>query len=335
MYILTVVNKELSLGKLDGVGDVRAKRLTKAGVFTIKDLVIRGSQEIKEICGFTDIEQASKLVQNAILKLEEMGELKTELTGTELLAYRNDIKRYTTGSEALDTLLGGGIEARAITEFYGEFGCGKTQVCETITALCNQPVIFIDTENTFRKERLIQIAKERGIPVEDLFDRIILQRVIDADHLMKIVEGLSEQVLEHGTKVIIVDSIIAKFRYEYLDRGHLADRQSSLKTILKHLNNIAEHLDVAIIVTNQVRSSPDPFHPDIVATGGHVLGHATTYRLWLKKAKDNKRIAKMVDSPSHPLGEVEFKLDKEGVTDFDKPKKVDNPVNESATEDSV
>ena len=335
MYINTVVDDRLSLGKLEGVGDIRAKRLKESGILTIKDLVIHGAESIKEICNFTDLEQASKLVQNAIKQLEEMGELKTEMTGTELLEYRKEVAKYKTGSLLLDKLLGGGVESKSITEFYGEYGCGKTQICETILALSDVPVIFIDTENTFRAERVAQIGKENGKDINKLFENLHVHKVIDADHLMKIIQELSEKIMTTGAKIVIVDSIIKPFRQEFIGRAHLADRQGNLKVILKQLGNIAEHLDVAVIITNQVLSSPDPFHPGLIASGGHIIAHTVTYRVWFRKGRDSKRIARFVKSCMHPAGEAEFKLDTMGVTDLIKPKmatKIDEGTDEQQAE---
>jgi DNA repair protein RadA len=154
------------------------------------------------------------------------------------------------GSAKLDSFLKGGIETQAITELAGEFGSGKSHICYTLCVTTNTPldrnglggnVIFIDTENTFRAERIFQIAELRGIsePDEALRKKYVC-KIYNTSHLEVIIQDLGKSIVEYKAKLIIVDSIIARHRAEFTGRGTLADRQQRLNIMLHKLNRLAE-----------------------------------------------------------------------------------------------
>ena len=117
-----------------------------------------------------------------------------------------------------------------------------------------------------------------------------------------------------NVKLVIVDSLMAHFRAEYVGRESLAVRQQKLNQHLHSLQQIANTYNVAVFLTNQVQAKPDSFFGSPTkAIGGHVLGHASTYRIWLKKGLAGKRIARLVDSPHLPEGECVFKITSEGI----------------------
>ena len=176
---------DLRLESLEGVGPVTSKKLSDAGVHNILDLVVRGPVDIAEITGM-DMDAAVKIVNKARLQLVENGQLQKEfVSATEIYKRRQDIGKISTGTNSLDTLFDGGIETQAVTEVYGEFGSGKTQLCHTLCVNVQKPkeeggldggVLYIDTEGTFRPERIVSIAKAKGIEPEKALDRIIVAK---------------------------------------------------------------------------------------------------------------------------------------------------------------
>jgi DNA repair protein RadA len=232
--------------------------------------------------------------------------------------------RCSTGSKSLDELLLGGIETQAVTEFYGEFGSGKSQICHTLCAMAKQPineggldggVIYIDTEGTFRPERLQQIAESRGFVLLEVLKKVSVCKVYNSSHLELIIKDLGKYINEFNAKLVIIDSIISLHRAEFIGRGTLADRQQKLNSILHKLVRVAEIFNIAIVITNQVLSSPDTFFGDPTkAAGGNVIGHTSTYRIYLRKSGEN-RIAKMIDSPYHPYSDIRITV--KGIDDLE------------------
>ena len=315
---------ELRLDSLAGVGPVTTRKLNDAGVHTIMDLIVRGPVEVAELTGM-DIDTAGKLVEKAREGLVEGGLIaKDFVSASELYKKRQSIGKITTGTECLDTLFDGGVETQALTEVYGEFGCGKTQFCHTMAVQVQKSkeeggleggVLYMDSENTFRPERIVSIAKANGMDPEKALDNIIVARAYNSSHQQLILEEASRMITENNIKLIVSDSAVGLFRSEYLGRGTLATRQQKLNRFVHLLVRLAETYNVASIMTNQVMSSPDQFFGDPTKPiGGNVVAHTSTYRIYFKKS-GKKRIARMVDSPHHPEQEVIFALGEEGVTD--------------------
>ncbi|MGI0082138.1 MAG: DNA repair and recombination protein RadA [Nitrosopumilaceae archaeon] len=316
--------EDLRLESLDGVGPVTSKKLSDAGIHNILDLIVRGPVEVSEITGM-DKEAAEKLVHKARQQLIEDGLLQKDfVTATEIYKRRLDIGKISTGTNALDTLLDGGVETQAVTEVYGEFGSGKTQFCHTMCVNVQRPkdeggldggVLYIDTENTFRPERIVSIAKSKGLDPEKVLDRIIVAKAYNSSHQELIMQEVGPVIKENNIKLIIVDSAVGLFRAEYLGRGTLSDRQQRLNKFMHLLTRTAEIYNVATIATNQVMASPDTFFGDPTRPiGGNVVAHTSTYRIYFKKS-GKKRIARMVDSPHHPEQEVLFTLTEAGISD--------------------
>ena len=315
---------ELALENLAGVGPVTTRKLNDAGIQNIMDLIVRGPVEIAELTGM-DIDSSSKICEKAREDLVKGGLIaKDFISASELYKKRQTIGMITTGTDALDTLFAGGIETQALTEVYGEFGCGKTQFCHTMCVQVQKPkaeggleggVLYMDSENTFRPERIVSIAKANGMDPEKVLDNIIVARAYNSSHQMLILEEASSLINENNIKLIISDSAVGLFRAEYLGRGTLATRQQKLNKFVHLLVRLAETYNIASIMTNQVMSSPDQFFGDPTKPiGGNVVAHTSTYRVYLKKS-GKKRIARMVDSPHHPEMDVIFALGEAGVQD--------------------
>ena len=335
--------EDLRLDILPGVGPVTTKKLSDAGIHNIMDLIVRGPVELAEISGM-DKDTAANIVEKARQALVEGGLLaKDFVSATEIYKRRQEIGRITTGTECLDLLLEGGLETQALTEVYGEFGSGKTQFCHTMCVTVQKPkeegglegtALYIDTEGTFRPERIVSIAKAHGMEPEKVLDRIIVARAYNSAHQTLILEEASQMIKENNVKLLIVDSAVGLFRAEYLGRGTLSVRQQRLNKFVHLLVRIAEIYNCAALATNQVMASPDVFFGDPTRPiGGNVVAHTSTYRIYFKKS-GKKRIARMVDSPHHPEQEVIFALAEAGVVDpdSDTKKKSTKPANHSKLE---
>ncbi|HEU05048.1 hypothetical protein LCGC14_1868410 [marine sediment metagenome] len=316
--------EDLRLDSLEGVGPVTTRKLSDAGIHNIMDLIVRGPVEISEITGM-DKDTAEKIVNKARQQLVEEGLItKDFVTATEIYKRRQDIGKITTGTNCLDTLFDGGIETQALTEVYGEFACGKTQFCHTMCIMVQKPkeeggleggVLYIDTENTFRPERIVSIAKANEMDPEKVLDNIIVARAYNSAHQTLILEEAGSVIKENNIKLLIVDSAVGLFRVEYLGRGTLSVRQQKLNHFVHLLVRIAETYNCAALATNQVMASPDVFFGDPTRPiGGNVVAHTSTYRIYFKKS-GKKRIARMVDSPHHPEMDVVFALGEAGVID--------------------
>ena len=247
-------------------------------------------------------------------------------TALEVDERRKDVGHISVGSKGFNDLIAGGIETQAITEVFGEFGSGKSQISHELAVTVQLPeelggldgdCVFVDTENTFRPERIKQIANGFELDLEDVLQRIHVARAFNSSHQILMVDKINE-LIQNGTnvKLVIVDSLMAHFRAEYVGRESLAVRQQKLNQHLHSLQQIANTYNVAVFITNQVQAKPDSFFGSPTkAIGGHVLGHASTYRIWLKKGLAGKRIARLVDSPHLPEGECVFKITNEGIVD--------------------
>jgi DNA repair protein RadA len=316
-------------------------KLKGAGIESIFDLAISIPHQLVEEGGIltgADAQVALEIVMKAKRALIDSGLLAKDFSSAaEILERRKNLLRCTTGSSNLDSFLKTGIETQAMSEIAGEFGSGKSQLCYTLCVTANMPgdkeglggnVIFIDTENTFRPERIHQIAENRGInDPEQILIKIYVCKIFNSGHLELIIQNLGKSIHEYKAKLIIVDSIISLYRAEFTGRGTLADRQQRLNTMLHKLIRLAEVYNIAVVVTNQVQSQPDNFlggsGDSLRATGGNIMGHASTYRILLRKA-GRDRIAIMIDSPCHASDQTRFTISERGVHDVEEKRATKN-----------
>ena len=323
---MTKEKKEIKrIEDLPGVGPSTAEKLREAGYDSLEAIAVASPIELKEIGGINEA-TAIKIIEAA----RNAVNIGTFMRADEYAKKREQISKLTTGSKNLDKLLGGGLETQAITEFFGEFGSGKTQVAHTIAVMAQLPreegglhgsVIWIDTENTFRPERIKQIAEARGLDPDEVLKRIYVSRAFNSNHQMILVDKAEDIIKElkdtdYPVKLIIVDSLMAHFRSEYVGRGTLAERQQKLSKHLADLHRLADLYDIVVYVTNQVQAKPDAFFGDPTRPiGGHILAHSATFRVYLRKGKQGKRVARLIDSPYLPEGEAIFQIIDAGVTD--------------------
>ncbi|WP_202319778.1 DNA repair and recombination protein RadA [Archaeoglobus neptunius] len=323
--------KIIELEDIPGVGPETAKKLRDAGFSTVEAVAVASPSELASVGGITE-GNAVKIIQ-AARKLANIGGFES---GDKVLERRKAVRKITTGSKDLDALLGGGVETQAITEFFGEFGSGKTQICHQLAVNVqlsedqgglNGSVVIIDTENTFRPERIIQMAEAKGLDGNEVLKNIYVAQAYNSNHQMLLVDNakeLAEKLKKEGkpVRLIIVDSLMSHFRAEYVGRGTLADRQQKLNRHLHDLMKFGELYNAAIVVTNQVMARPDVMFGDPTKpVGGHIVAHTATFRVYLKKSKDDLRIARLIDSPHLPEGEAIFKVTERGIEDAEEDKK--------------
>ncbi|MEM2096439.1 MAG: DNA repair and recombination protein RadA [Candidatus Caldarchaeum sp.] len=329
MVVKKAAEKELDvfdLQSVEGVGKATEEKLNAAGITSVLDLAAATPRELVEI-GLSS-EKAEELCLKARLLLIESGFLDKEFVpATEVLERRKAMQRVTTGSNAIDSMLGGGVETQAITELIGEYGSGKTQLCHTLCVMTQLPrqqgglegtAIYIDTEATFRPERVSQIAEARGLDPQKILENVIFASVYNSSHLQLTVKELGRYIEKYKARLVVVDSIISHFRAEYVGRGTLAERQQRLNDLLHRILRTAQVHNVAVVVTNQVQANPDQFFGDPnKPSGGHVLAHSSTYRIFIRRAANNTRLARIIDSPYHPpTAEAYFKITERGVEDL-------------------
>lgn len=314
------MGKEIkTIEDLPGVGPQAAEKLIKAGYKSLEAMAVASPMELIEAAGLGQgtAEKAIKAARDAL----EMGFESADV----LAEKRKLVGRISTGSKEVDALLGGGIETQSITEIYGKFASGKSQWCFQTAITVQLPAekgglegncLYIDSENSFRPERLIQVANHLGMDPEQALKKVFVARAYTSDHQMLLADKADEMVKEKNIKLIIVDSLMAQFRSEFVGRGTLANRQQKLNKHLRTLMKLAEMNNIAVLVTNQVMQRPDILFGDPTApVGGEIVAHASKTRLYLRKSKADTRVAKLVDSPSLPDGEAIFRVTENGLED--------------------
>ena len=331
--------KEVIMEKIPDISSDMLDKLRKLNINSVYQLAVQSPSELAlEISDVLDVELAAKLIGNARRILTENEVLSREFsTADDLLVRRNNISRYKTGSSDFDSFLNGGIEIQSITEISGEFGSGKSQICHTLCAVAIAlmkddnlhvidngsthggpgSIIFIDTENTFRANRVYQIAEQKNLDPEDILKRIYHCNVYSSEQLEILIDDLPKFIEQYNAKLVIVDSIISLHRAEFSGQGTLAERQQRLGKMLNKLRRYADIYNIAVVITNQVVSYADGSHPgfdSMKAAGGNIVAHGSTYRIFLRKSGKN-RVATMEDSPSQPYQRVKFSISESGIQD--------------------
>lgn len=329
MFFLLSIVEGFSMGKeekitkiddLPGVGPATATKLRDAGYTDVMSVAVASPRELSDVAEIGESTGAKMIMQAR--QVANVGNFET---GAVLLSRREKVGRITSSSKTVDELLGGGFETQSIIELFGEFGSSKTQIAHQLCVNVQLPkdqggmdgqAFFIDTENTFRPERIVQMAEALDLNPEEALDNIHVARAYNSNHQMLLVEKVLELSKEIPASLLIVDSLTAHFRAEYIGRGALADRQQKLN---KHMHDLLRWGDLnngAVCVTNQVSAKPDAFFGDPTRPiGGHIVGHTATFRIYLRKSKGPKRIARLIDSPHLPEGEAVFTVSDKGIRD--------------------
>ncbi len=315
--------KELGVEDLPGVGAATAEKLKEGGYHDLISIAVASVAELVELTGVGEA-VARKMINTAREKMEMGFE-----SGADLLKKQELMLRLSTGSKALDALFGGGIESQGITECYGQYGAGKSALAHQLAVNVQLPkekggaggmAVWVDTESTFRPQRIQQIAKANGMDPQKALQNIRIARAFNSDHQMLLAEKVDDLIKKDNLpiKLVIIDSLMSHFRSDFVGRGQLADRQQKLNKHIHALLRLATSNNIIVYVTNQVMSKPDTFFGDPTeAVGGHVVGHGMTTRVYLRKGKKGTRVAKMVDSPCLAEAECAYIITEAGIRDVE------------------
>jgi DNA repair protein RadA len=335
------------LESLPGVGPATADKLVEAGFESYQSIAVASPGELSNTADIGE-STASDII-NAARKAADVGGFET---GSAVLERRKQIGKLSWHIDEVDDLLGGGLETQSITEVYGEFGAGKSQVTHQMAVNVQLPTevgglhgscIFIDSEDTFRPERIDDMVRGlddeviqatlddreiEGSPgdeaameelLADVLDRIHVAKAFNSNHQILLAEKAKELASdseddEWPVRLLCVDSLTAHFRAEYVGRGQLADRQQKLNKHLHDLMRVGNLYNSVVLVTNQVASNPDSYFGDPTQPiGGNILGHTSTFRMYLRKSKGDKRIVRLVDAPNLPDGEAVMRVQDGGL----------------------
>ncbi len=333
------------LSDLDGVGPATEESLLEAGYETYLSIAVASPAELEA----ASVRSPHDVIRSA----RKEADLDGFKDGGQILEKRQRVGKLSLQIPDMDDMFGGGIETGCITEFYGEFGAGKSQVTHQLAVNVQIPIeegglhgrcIFIDSEDTFRPERidemvrgleddvLVATMEAHGVSPADpededamdelvasVLDKIHVAKAFNSNHQMLLAEKAKEIAAEYEetdwpVRLVCVDSLTAQFRAEYVGRGELAERQQKLNKHLHDIDQIGDIYEAALVVTNQVASNPDSYFGDPTqAIGGHILGHKSNFRLYIRKSKGDKRVVKLVDAPNLPDAEAVMRVTTPGL----------------------
>lgn len=308
----------------NGIQPRDIKALIEGGYHTVESIAYTPKRAILTVKGISEA-KADKIIAEAA-KVVPMG----FTTATDMHHRRNELITITTGSKQLDTLLAGGIETGSITEIFGEFRTGKSQICHTLAVTCQLPFdmgggegkcLYIDTEGTFRPVRCLAVANRYGLNGEEVLDNVAYARAYNSDHQLELLNKAAAMMTETRFSLLIVDSATSLYRTDFAGRGELSARQTHLAKFMRLLQRLADEFGIAVVITNQVVAQVDGgpaamFNPDPKKPiGGNIIAHASTTRLFLKKGRAETRICKIYDSPCLPESECLFAINKDGIGD--------------------
>lgn len=315
------------LSALEGLGGITKRDVQlviDGGYQTVESVAYTPKRTLELIKGISE-QKAAKILAEAS-KLVPMG----FTTATEMHQRRSELISITTGSKQLDTLLAGGVETGSVTELFGEFRTGKSQICHTLAVTCQLPFdmgggegkcLYIDTEGTFRPVRLLAVANRYGLSGEEVLDNVAYARAYNSDHQLQLLTQAAAMMCETRFSLLIVDSATSLYRTDFLGRGELSSRQTHLAKFMRSLQRLADEFGIAVVITNQVVAQVDGgpsamFNPDPKKPiGGNIIAHASTTRISLKKGRGETRIAKIYDSPCLPESDCLFAINEDGIGD--------------------
>jgi len=312
------------MAELDLVKNINARQiklLQENGISSAEALAMSPHTIISEIDGLGE-KTAKKLIWNARNSLK-MSEFITAEDIDENTEY------ITTGSAELNRILGGGFQTGKLTEVYGPFKSGKTNLAHTISVSVQLPkskgglgakVAYIDTENTFSKEKIKRIAKRFDMDPKKVLSGIFHARIFSSDHQAQMISKAETLCKTRGVRLIIMDSLMALMRAEFVGIGMLARRQSVLNNMIHALSRIAETYNCAVLLTNQVATKMMGMFSSDDAIGGNIIAHGCHFRVMFKTkgfSSNNslKRRAIIVDAPDLAPEEVEFYITSVGIAD--------------------
>ena len=327
MYTRDVADVEEELQMIDklssfGINAGDIKKAKEAGFYTVKSIVMIPKKVLYAVKGLSEA-KVDKMV-DAASKMVNCG----FITGMEALERRKQIIKITVGSKAVDEILGGGIETQSITEVFGEYRSGKTQLSHTLAVTTQLEldkgggfgkVAVIDTEGAFRPENIIPIAQRFGLDPDKVLSNIVTARAYNTDHQIELLNHVAALCSTEPFRLLIIDSLTALFRSDFSGRGELSERQQKLNKMMSRIKKLADEYNVAVFVTNQVMADPGGgavFVQDAKKPiGGHILAHASSVRMSLRKGKGETRILKIIQHPNMPEADANFDISNQGIMD--------------------
>lgn len=321
---------KFSLGKIEDIGPTREKKMKEHGLNYIQDICMSSPQDIARITGL-DLGPCEKLFRNSRKTLEGMKIIRPmEMKASELYKYKKNLPRLKTNCLAIDYLFGGGIKSETLTEVYGAFGSGKTQLIMSVIVEAlhdGHNVVMVDCEDTFDPERLLNMSVAKGYysteeEASKLLDNLTIESATSSVEVMDVLNNLTKTMIEKNIKLVAVDGALGLYRNEFHGRGELSVRQDYLKPLMERLGKLPLFFSCWVIMTNQVQSDPGVFFGDPTKPiGGNIVGHQATYRLYVRNLSKTKWQATMVDSPHHAKQDVLFQLTAKGPDDMEDEKK--------------
>lgn len=306
-----------------GVSKQDVSKLKGSGFHTIEAISHATMRKLQDVKGISE-QKAAKIKE--IIKANQLVSIGFK-TATNRLADMSEQIFLGTGSGDLDNLLGGGIETGSLTEVFGEFRTGKSQLCHTLCVTVQRPLdaggaegkaIFVDTEGTFRPQKLVAIAERFGMNPEEVLENVICARAHNSEQQLELLQDAAALMSESRFALMVVDSATNLYRTDYSGRGELSERQMHLAQFLRQLTRLAEEFGIAVVITNQVVANPDgmSFAKDATKPiGGNIIAHASTTRLKFKKGRGDNRVCVIYDSPTLPESECAFSLGAAGIED--------------------
>mmetsp|Transcript_34109 Transcript_34109/g.41789 ORF Transcript_34109/g.41789 Transcript_34109/m.41789 type:complete len:343 (-) Transcript_34109:80-1108(-) len=304
-----------------GIAANDIQKLNDAGFYTVESVA---HATVRKLCDVKGLSEAKVLKIKDITKNMVPMDFKT---AADALEDRKALVTLTTGSIELDKLLEGGIETGSLTEVFGEFRTGKTQLCHTLCVTCQMSIteggaegkaIYIDTEGTFRPKRLQEIAERFGLDPAVALENVAYARAHNSEHQLELLKMAAAIMSQDRYALIVVDSATALYRTDYSGRGELSERQMHMAQFLRQLTRLAEEFGVAVFLTNQVVANPDgmSFAKDSTKPiGGNIIAHASTTRLRLRKGRGENRICTVFDSPTLAEADAQFAVGPKGICD--------------------
>ena len=318
------------LEAVSGVGPAAAKKLREAFVTTAELLAVQNPVELqkKTKLGEGTIE---KIVRNARILLGMHG----FKSGLEVEKEMESKARLKTGIEKMDDALFGGIEVGSLVEIYGPARGGKTQVSAHLAARAQLPrdqgglegrVLWLDTESSFKPYTIRANALRWGLDPDISLGNVGRAEIFLSDQIQEIFESIPQLCAEQDYVLVVVDSFTGLFRAEYTGLESLRIRQQEMNALLNQMRRTAKATDAVFVYTNQVMSKISAYGGyDNAPIGGHILSHASDYRFYTRRTKEDKRKIQLIDNAGLPEFNVELVLGWGGMYADSKSKKEKEP----------
>lgn len=305
---------------LENLDSELTQQLVKAGYKSVQAISIAIPSDLAEDVEIT-LEKAEEIITRALTQVSSPPK-----SAAELLKLEQERGKVSTSSAALDGLLAGGAWTGEITEIAGTFSTGKSQLCFQLSVNAQMDkeegglggkVFFVDTEGTFSATRVGEMALARDLDPAQVLENILVARVLDSQHQTRIVQQINEIAKEQNIVLVIVDSIAAHFRADYIGNARLPERQQRIMQHASSLTNLAYVHGMAVVVTNQMVQKVDNVTgaSQITPALGESWSHRPQTRLILRKSPGTARIARLSDSPRRAEGEEVFYITDNGIRD--------------------